>query len=269
MPKSSQLSAQKTVSRTPPVSSQNSTKKMNIQNFGNISSQYPPPQNLMQSGLLSSPPGYSDAPHTVMMSRETNREQDYNRNLPPRHNKEQSSRREYVHEKSNRDNSSFRTQVIQQAMPKTRLSINIEVLKNMSMRFPDASFLCRIDFKSKNAENDPIDLCSHLMPVENRTVRLGFRGELDIDLESFVSTFSKEHLKIYTFCKKGPATSRHQGSTDVFLYGQSEIDISMLLLNTKTFETTENNSRMKTLAGWYHIYDPEDPYRTMGQMKVI
>ena len=106
------------------------------------------------------------------------------------------------------------------------------------------------------------------MPVENRTVRLGFRGELDIDLESFVSTFSKEPLKIYTFCKKSQATSRHQGSSDVFLYGQSEIDISMLLLNNKTFETTENNSRMKTLAGWYHIYDPEDPYRTMGQMKV-
>lgn len=140
----------------------------------------------------------------------------------------------------------------------------------LSMRFPEASFLCRIDFKSKNTENDPIDLCSHLVPVENRTVRLGFRGEIDIDLESFVSCFSKEPLKIYTFCKRGQATSsRHQNSTtDVFLYGQSEVDISMLLLNKQTFETTENNSRVKTLAGWYHIYDPEDPYRTMGQMKV-
>ncbi len=126
-------SSSKNVSRTPPVSSQNSTKKINIQNFANIAAQYPPPQNLMQSGAFSSPPGHNM--ETVMLSRETNREQqEYNRsNLPPRHNKEQSSRREYVNvnERSTRGNSSFRTQVINQAMPKTRLSVNIEVLKNM------------------------------------------------------------------------------------------------------------------------------------------
>ena len=115
-------SSNKNVSRTPPVSSQNSTKKINIQNFVN-----------MQSGALSSPPRNNI--EGVMLSRETNREnreqQEYNRNLPPRHNKEQSTRREYTNERSNRGNSSFRTQVINQAMPKTRLSVNIEVLKNM------------------------------------------------------------------------------------------------------------------------------------------
>jgi len=135
------------------------------------------------------------------------------------------------------------------------------------MRYPDAEFACRIDFKSKITDTEPINLCSNFVPLHNRTSKLEFRGEIDLDLDSFIANFGKNPLKIYTFCQKH-SHNVHQGDSDVFLYGQSEIDMSILLSNHNNFEVTENNARVKTIAGWYHIYDPEDPYRTMGQMKV-
>jgi len=135
------------------------------------------------------------------------------------------------------------------------------------MRYPEAGFACRIDFKSKATDTETINLCSNFVHLQNRTAKLEFTGEIDLDLDAFMANFGKNPLRIYTFCQRN-SHNIHQGNSDVFLYGQSEIDMSLLLSNHSNFEVSENNVRMKTVAGWYHIYDPEDPYRTMGQMKV-
>ena len=102
--------------------------------------------------------------------------------------------------------------------------------------------------------------------MQNRTAKLEFKGEADLELDSLVASFNKEPLKIYVFCRNTPFGIA-KGGSEVFLYGVSEIDLSLLLMNG-SFETGTDNERVKTISGWYHIYDPDDHYRTLGQMKV-
>lgn len=52
-----------------------------------------------------------------------------------------------------------------------------------------------------------------------------------------------------------------------YLYGVTEIDLSLIFLTTK--ETLSNNDELKQLSGWYHILNPKDSNKCLGQIRVI
>jgi hypothetical protein len=95
---------------------------------------------------------------------------------------------------------------------------------------------------------------------------MDFKGEIDLDLESLLHTYKEHPLKIFVFFKGNPLQMKNQ-NTDVFLYGVTEVDLALLLMNPANI--IKGKDLPRNLMGWYHIYDPEDNYKTMGQMKVF
>lgn len=150
--------------------------------------------------------------------------------------------------------------------PKARFSINIEVLKNLASHNVDGSYSCRIDIKtSSSSENQAVNLFSHFAPVKERAAKMDFTGELDLDFDPLLQTYRDKPLKILVFYRGSPKKQK-ETSTDLFLYGVAEIDLALLLMNPQ--ELVKGREPPRRLTGWYHIYDAEDNYRTMGQMKV-
>ena len=71
-------------------------------------------------------------------------------------------------------------------------------------------------------------------------------------------------LKILIFYKPYPS---HMVSEplEAMLYGICEISIGPLFAN---LGKSARNNTPKTLTGWYNVYDSEEAYRTVGQIKV-
>jgi hypothetical protein len=97
--------------------------------------------------------------------------------------------------------------------------------------------------------------------VKERAAKLDFKGELDLEFDPLLQTYKDRPLKIVVFYKGSPKQAK-EISNDVFLYGISDIDMALLLMNPT--DLLRGKEAPRRLTGWYHIYDPEDSYRTMG-----
>lgn len=101
---------------------------------------------------------------------------------------------------------------------------------------------------------------------------MNFRGEIDVGLDWFLDAHRQRPLRIYVFVRNntgGYATQKtpNRGDNRSHLFGVTEIDLSLMLLNSQELIWRPNEPRQ--LSGWYHILDPEDCYKILGQMKVI
>ena len=71
-------------------------------------------------------------------------------------------------------------------------------------------------------------------------------------------------LKILIFYKPYPNHIVNE-PLEPMLYGICEISIGPLFAN---LGKSARNNTPKTLTGWYNVYDTEEAYRTVGQIKV-
>jgi len=150
----------------------------------------------------------------------------------------------------------------------TRISINIELLKNLNASNNDSLFSCRIDFTNDPTKTEMINLYSPFVEIKDRAVKLNFLGEVDLDLDTILASFKSRPLRIYSFQKMALNHQEllNKDATNVKVYGLSEIDLSLMLLNPN--DLLLNPDRPKVLSGWYHIADTDDNYRILGQMKI-
>jgi hypothetical protein len=86
--------------------------------------------------------------------------------LPPKHEKSyEKSLRSHRNADYEKENRLSQSNIKKETGPKVRISINIEVLKNLTAHNLSGSYSCRIDFKtSKNSsDSEAINLFSHFV----------------------------------------------------------------------------------------------------------
>lgn len=95
-------------------------------------------------------------------------------------------------------------------------------------------------------------------------VRIDLRSEIDTHFETIERISKEDLIKVLVFytSNQSPLYNQHEEMT---LYGVCEVGFDKLFAN---FSRANRINTPRTLTGWYNIYEPEDGYMTVGQIKV-
>jgi len=144
----------------------------------------------------------------------------------------------------------------------SKLIINIDQLKNVI--YNEGSYCCKVEVRTGISDEDAASIMSNYVPVEETSVRLNLKSEIETQLDLIESVSKEDTLKILIFYTSSQVQMFAQPA-EMTLYGICEVDFSKLFNNSKG---SARSSTPKTLTGWYNVYDPDDGYMTVGQVKI-
>ncbi len=112
-------------------------------------------------------------------------------------------------------------------------------------------------------DEDAASIMSNYVAVEESYVRLNLKSEIETQFDLIESVSKEDTLKILIFYTSGQVQMFAQPE-EMTLYGICEVDFSKLFSN----KGSARPNVPKTLTGWYNVYDPDDGYMTVAQVKV-